>query len=307
MTKTVIALLSAAFLVVPTILGQSTPLPDPNKFLDAAVDSKGTVYELRQRHLRTYTASGEQTEIALNLSQTVPDPGFSRLISQALAITDKNEAAVLWSGSRPGGVVETYVYFVRSGRSVRLGRPLGSAIGLSISPTGDIYAFGVPKNQVPSMLIHQFDSRGEYVRSFHPHTTNDSADHDARKSVSQSRMVCAGESLYVLSPFLSNLIFEYRGGNLTRTHDLAAAAPAGTSRSVISIFRAGNSVLAHTFVRKTSGGGSRSEILRVTDGLLYRSVASYEIAGPVLGITPDGRLVDRNASLGPSRNTISFR
>ncbi len=293
----------SALLLLPVSFGQNTPAA--KEYLGAAVDSRGAVYVLADQHVRAYDSAGKERLIPLKLARTANDPAFTRLICQAVAVSEKDEMAVLWSGLRMSGAVETYVFMAGSGRSVKLGRPLGTAFALALSSNGNIYVFGIPKNEAPALLIHEFGSDGRFSRSFHP--GDDAFDIDSRRKLGRSQMVAMGDMVYVLSPLRSRLIYEYLGGTLTATHDLSALGPNGSSRRVISIFRQGSSLLAHTSVKAAAGGASQNEIIRIADGSVYRSIGNEEIVGPILGIAPNGGLIQRNAGASAARNTIAVR
>jgi hypothetical protein len=299
-------LLWAVFALPHTVYGQRSQLP--NTFVDGVVDTQGTTYVLNNRSLSKLSPAGISAQIQLDLDQTIPDLRFKVVAYQAISVDRRDQPAVLWSGLMTNGSIATFVTFINSRKSIRLSLAFGTAISLSISPSSEIYVFGLPRNQSQLFLAHQFSATGDHIRSFHPHISDTVNDYGAFKRLSQSRIVAMADAVYLFSPFLSSIIFEYRNGQLERTHDLCSACGSAIPNlRVLSIFALGESLLAHSIVRDEKGAVVRNEILRVVDGGLYRSVPIGELGGHILGLTPDGKFVYRDVGLGPSRDTIAVR
>ncbi|NWG13492.1 MAG: hypothetical protein HXY20_08170 [Acidobacteria bacterium] len=302
--RILIASMSGILCFMQLNLAQTEALPETT--VDSAVDSKGTLYILTQRSLRVQTAGGARSETTLAPSLAVADSGFTREILHAIAVDRNDEPTVLWSGMRGNGSVDTFVTRLNTKAGVRLGLSFGTARSLSISSTGDIYVLGLARDQEPLLVAHQFTATGLHVRSFHPFLGSSASDLEARrKQLSRARIAAGADAVYLLFPFLSNAVYEYRQGTLAKAHDFEGVN--GPGRKVLSIFSNEGNVLLHSVVNGETGEILRHEILNVADGAIVRSFSAREIAGPVLGMTPDGRVICRDATVGPSRDSISHR
>jgi len=242
--------------------------------------------------------------IPFDVKSTLTDPEFLSYGFHAMALNQKDQPAVLWSGVRQNRTAETYVTFISSRVSVRLGYPVVIATGLAFGPADDIFIFGLVRHQEPVSLVHHFTRDGSYLKSFHPHISASVEDVEATAKLGRSRVVVTTNAVYVASPFVSRIVFEYSSttGELVRQHDIGESTANGSRRKFLTIFARGGEALANSLVE--NGRSPISEIHRLKDGQLLMSIPATDLVGPVLGILPDGRAVGRNVSLSMQRYLI---
>jgi len=263
-------------------------------FVGGVVDEAGQIYVLRRDSLQLFNSRDVvPVSIPLDVKSTLADPAFRNVGFHAIALNPKNQPAVLWSGVRQSGAEETYVTFIGLGFSVRLGRPAIIATDLAFGPMDDIFVCGLMR-QVPVSLVHHFARDGSYRTSFHPHISANPEDVQAIAKTGRSRVIVIGNAVYVASPFVSNTVFEYSSsGELVRQHDFGAPATGPNRRKFVTIFARGGEALAESVAENQ--GSFVNEIHRLRDGQLLLSIPARDLAGPVFGILPDGRVVYRNA------------
>jgi hypothetical protein len=214
---------------------------------------------------------------------------------------------VLWSGVRHSGAAGTYVTFIGSGVNVRLEHPAIFATGLAFDSTDEIFIFGLVRHQGPVSLVHHFARDGSYLKSFHPHISAKVDDVEAMAELGRSQVIVTGNAVYVASPFLSNIVFEYStSGEPVRQHDFGRSSAGSSSRrKFITIFAKDGEALAESEVN--TGGSVIREIHRLIDGQLVGSIPASDVPGPVFGMLPDGRSVYRNTTQTAKRDSIHIR
>jgi len=302
-------LIALAFIlcVVPQRSNSQQGRDSRNGFVDGVVDGTGKIYILRHYSIEMANSTEAPVPIPFDVKSTLTDPEFLSYGFHAIALNRKDQPAVLWSGVRQNRTAETYVTFISSRVSVRLGYPVVIASGLAFGPTDDIFIFGLVRHQEPVSLVHHFTRDGTYLKSFHPHISASVEDVEGTAKLGRSRVVATTNAVYVASPFVSSIVFEYSSttGELVRQHDIGESTANGSPRKFLTIFARGGEALANSLVE--NGMSPISEIHRLKDGQLLMSIPATDLEGPVLGILPDGRAVSRNVSLSMQRNSIHIR
>ena len=299
-------LIALAFIlcVVPQRSNSQQGRDSRNGFVDGVVDGTGQIYILRHNSIEMANSTEAPVPIPFDVKSTLTDPEFLSYGFHAIALNRKDQPAVLWSGVRQNRTAETYVTFISSRVSVRLGYPVVIATGLAFGPADDIFIFGLVRHQEPVSLVHHFTRDGTYLKSFHPHISASVEDVEATAKLGRSRVVATTNAVYVASPFVSGIVFEYSSttGELVRQHDLGESTANGSRRKFLTIFARGGEALANSLVE--NGMSPISEIHRLKDDQLLMSIPATDLVGPVLGILPDGRAVGRNVSLSMQRDSI---
>ena len=299
-------LIALAFIlcVVPQRSNSQQGRDSRNGFVDGVVDGTGQIYILRHNSIEMANSTEAPVPIPFDVKSTLTDPEFLSYGFHAMALNQKDQPAVLWSGVRQNRTAETYVTFISSRVSVRLGYPVVIATGLAFGPADDIFIFGLVRHQEPVSLVHHFTRDGTYLKSFHTHISASVEDVEATAKLGRSRVVATTNAVYVASPFVSGIVFEYSSttGELVRQHDLGESTANGSRRKFLTIFARGGEALANSLVE--NGMSPISEIHRLKDDQLLMSIPATDLVGPVLGILPDGRAVGRNVSLSMQRDSI---
>lgn len=256
--------------------------------VDAVVTDKGLTYVLEHEGLRVVDPrTGGITNLAdprRNLNE------YSSSGLQALALTPSGSPAVLWSGMHKTRGPETFV------NSVRLSRWFGAARAVSIAPNGDIYVFGLFESKAPK-LVHRFRADGTLLDSFLDHLTTDWE--DVPLSLSTARLAATSDGVYVLMPFL----------NSAQVSKFSPGKPSEVLRikegRIATLFKQRGKVYAQIDL----GTPLRADIREIARGDLDNAVTVHSggPAGPSIGLSPTGAVVERNASIGAKRDSISVR
>jgi hypothetical protein len=304
---TLVAIALVLCLVPQASRSQERGVPGPGRFVGGVVDGVGQIYVLRRDSLETSNLGEAPESIPLDVRRTLADSNIRFIGFHAIALNQKKEPAVLWSGVRHSGAGETYVTFIGSGVNVRLEHPVILATGLAFDSTDEIFIFGLMRHQGPVSLVHHFARNGSYLKSFHPHVSDKVDDVAAWADLGRSRVIVTGNAVYVASPFLSDIVSEYStSGEFVRQHDFGKSSASSSSRrKLLTIFAKDGEALADSQVN--TEGSATKEIHRLRDGQLVSSIPVSDAPGPVFGILPDGRSVYRNTTQTAKRDSIQIR
>ena len=284
--------------------------------LDGAVNEDGTTYILTPAGMKVIDAAqGTSQDATLDPKSTLTDhPGFTLSFNQALTL-ETDGPVILWSGKTSANVAETYVTFAASQASTKLTRAVGIAVDVAIASNGNIFVCGLSKGLDTQYIVHQFSSNGNYIRSFHLLDTTEPI-HES--DLSHAKLVTTETGLYVVSPFLSNAVYEYGlNGTLTHTYNFDQIAPQGKARRLLTMFPKEGAVYVQSVVgdlieREGSPPGAmgmrnpESEVHSLQNGSTVLELSVQDPTSTILGITPDGKVIERSIAADATRNTISI-
>jgi hypothetical protein len=296
----VLAILVSAFASIGVSQDPGADRRLPDGFIDGAVDSKGNTFVLRRYSGLSRTNPDGKTQaldIASGLRATFAGSGI-----QALALSDAEGPAVLWSGSKEG-TVQSVVTFVDSGRNVQLARPVSMAPGLSIAPNQDIYVLGFPLPPAPQQLVHRYSKDGEYLGSFDPYGSGDSGAPAVRSKFGRARILATPDGIFVLCPLFDTKVVQCIDGTAERTIDFGTASPEGWPRRPVTMYSKDGRACVQVFV---SGpiDVARQEFYLYEKGDFRLAATMQSVFGQVIGQKPNGQFVTRDMTGAGDRDRI---
>ncbi len=292
----------------------STYLIESGRVLDMAVNNQGLIGVLLNKPELEFidVESRISTLFPFDLSSTTPNlPSSIRTLR--LAIDQNDSPVILWSGVDGDGR-RTYVTNLDKERTVALERNLWQIKDFAVGPRQSIFVLGLQQDLIREVLedrrvlrwvpegnpdlVHEFSATGEFVRSFHPF----SSEERDQSFLMWSSLVVAGDSVFVVNGRLSDKVHEYSNGELVHTYDLEHL-PEEWGRAPQSLFsRDGKVYVGSTVamgIRSDGGtlsyGFSEQEVSVIENGKSRTVLKTKDIdaAGQIIGVTSEGQFLGR--------------
>ena len=291
----------------------STYLIESGRVFDMAVNDQGLICVLLSRELECIDVESRTSTLSpFDLSSTTPNlPSFVRTLR--LAIDQKNSPVILWSGA-DWDSRRTYVTNLDKERTVVLEKNLWQIKDFAIGPSQSIFVLGLQQDLIREVLedrrilrwvpegnpdlVHEFSATGEFVRSFHPFSSEERYE----SLLLWSSLAVGGGSVFVVNGWLSDKVHEYRNGELVHTYDLEQL-PEEWGRIPQSLFTRDGKVYVGSTVamgirsdgRTLSHGFSEKEISVIENGRSRTVLKTKDIdfSGQFIGVTSEGQLLGR--------------